>query len=87
MPVTGDKIGKSVQTFSVSGAANALVTEANLKSATHPVNIKHLSGKYPGCYVAVKLASGKITVAVAQGDAPTDAWSILSLVAADVVPA
>ncbi|ANB69327.1 hypothetical protein ACTG2W_00705 [Aeromonas sp. 96A] len=86
MPVTGDKIGKSVQTFSVSGAANALVTEVNLKSATHPINIKHLSGKYPGCYVAVKLASGKITFAVAQGDAPTDAWSILSLVATDVVP-
>ncbi|WP_050514372.1 hypothetical protein [Aeromonas finlandensis] len=86
MGITGDKIGKSVQTFSVSGAATALVTEANLKSATHPINIKHLSGKYPGCYVAVKLASGKISMAVSQGEAPTDAWSILDLVATDAVP-
>ncbi|MDM5140470.1 hypothetical protein OB959_11760 [Aeromonas bestiarum] len=86
MGITGDKIGKSVQTFSVSGAANALVTEANLKSATHPINIKHLSGKYEGCYVAVKLASGKVTFAIAQGEAPTDAWSILDLSATDAVP-
>ncbi|MFQ1876004.1 hypothetical protein ACK36J_00985 [Aeromonas veronii] len=86
MGITGDKIGKSVQLYSVSGAANALVTEANLKSATHPVNIKHLSGKYEGCYVAVRLASGKISLAIAQGEAPTDAWSIVSLTATDVVP-
>lgn len=86
MGITGDKIGKSVQTFSVSGAATALVTEANLKSATHPINIKHLSGKYEGCYVAVRLASGKISLAIAQGGSPTDAWSIVSLAATDVVP-
>lgn len=86
MGVTGDKIGKSVQTFSVSGAPVARVTEANLKQATHPINLKHLSGKARGCFVAVELASGKVSLAVAQGEATTDAWALCALGTTDAVP-
>lgn len=79
--VTGDS-PKSVQTQCVSMLPVAIVTQANLSSAAHPINDTTKSGKQVGGLVYVKLtAGGHVCIAIAQGSAATDKWLILGMAA------
>lgn len=74
--VTGDS-PKSVQTQSVSMLPVAIVTQANLSSASHPINDTTKSGKQVGGLVYVKLTDGDhVCIAIAQGSAATDKWLV-----------
>lgn len=76
--VTGDS-PKSVQTQSVSMLPVAVVTQVNLSSAAHPINDTTKSGKQVGGLVYVKLATGRVCIAIAQGSAATDKWLVLGM--------
>lgn len=77
--VTGDS-PKSVQTQSVSMLPVAIVTQASLFNASHPINDTTKSGKQAGGLVYVKLTdSGHVCIAIAQGSADTDKWLILGM--------
>ena len=88
--VTGDS-PKSVQTQSVSMLPVAIVTQANLASAAHPINDTTKSGKQVGGLVYVKMTTGgAVCIAIAQGSGATDKWLILGMDAAgflEVTPA
>lgn len=88
--VTGDS-PKSVFTQSVSNLPAAIVAQADLASAAHPINDTTKSGKQVGGLVYVKLTSGgKVCIAIAQGTGATDKWLILGMDAAgfiEVTPA
>jgi hypothetical protein len=60
----------------------AIVTQANLSSASHPINDTTKSGKQVGGLVYVKLTDGDhVCIAIAQGSAATDKWLILGMAA------
>lgn len=88
--ITGDS-PKSVQTQSVSMLPVAIVTQANLASAAHPINDTTKSGKQVGGLVYVKMTTGgHVVTAIAQGSAATDKWLIQGMDAAgfiEVTPA
>lgn len=88
--ITGDS-PKSVQTQSVSMLPVAIVTQANLASAAHPINDTTKSGKQVGGLVYVKMTTGgRVVTAIAQGSAATDKWVIQGMDAAgfiEVTPA
>lgn len=88
--VTGDA-PKSVNTLAVSSLPMAIVTQAQLASATHPINDAYHSGKQLGGMVYVTLTTGGATViAIAQGSAATAKWVIPGMDAAgflEVTPA
>lgn len=74
--VTGDS-PKSVQTQSVSMLPVAIVAEVDLSSAAHSINDTTKSGKQVGGLVYVKLTTGNVCIAIAQGSAATDKWLVL----------
>lgn len=74
--VTGDS-PKSVHTQSVSMLPVAVVTMVDLSSAAHPINDTTKSGKQVGGLVYVKLSTGTVCIAIAQGSAATDKWLVL----------
>lgn len=79
--VTGDS-PKSVQTQSVSMLPVAIVTQADLTRAAHPINDTTKSGKQVGGMVYVKLTTGgTVCIAIAQGTAATDKWIIPGMAA------
>lgn len=71
---TGDS-AKSINTHAVSLTNVAIIAQADLAEADHPININQYSQKQPGSVVGVKLtADSTIVLAVAQGYDPTDPW-------------
>lgn len=88
--ITGDS-PKSVQTYSVSMLPVAIIAQADLASAAHPINDRTKSGKQVGGQVYVKLTTGgNVCIAIAQGSAATDKWLIPGMDAAgfiEVTPA
>lgn len=72
---TGDE-AKSINTKSGSLLNVAVVTQAQLASATDPINIYAYSEKQAGALVAVKFTTGgAIGYAIAQGSDPTSKWN------------
>lgn len=74
--VTGDS-PKSVHTQSVSMLPVAVVAMGDLSNAAHSINDTTKSGKQVGGLVYVKLATGTVCIAIAQGSAATDKWLVL----------
>lgn len=74
---TGDS-AKSINTKATSLTNLAIVTQAELESAIDPINVTVYSQKQTGSVVGVVMtAGGAVAIAVAQGGAPTDTWTIL----------
>lgn len=74
---TGDS-AKSINTKAVSLTNLAIVTQVQLASATHMININQYSQKQAGSAVGVVMTTGgAIAIAVAQGSDPTSKWTIL----------
>lgn len=74
---TGDS-AKAVAAHATSFTNLAIVTQAQLASATDPHNINQYSQKQPGSVFGVKMTTGgAIALAVSQGYGPTDKWTII----------
>lgn len=74
---TGDS-AKAVAAHATSLTNLAIVTQAQLASATDPHNINQYSQKQPGSVFGVKLTTGgAIAIAISQGYGPTDKWTII----------
>lgn len=74
---TGDS-PKSINTKATSLTNLAIVTQAQLASATDPINVNAYSQKQQGSAVGVVMTTGGATaLAIAQGGAPTSKWTIL----------
>lgn len=84
-PTTGDS-SKAVAAHATSFTNLAIVTQAQLANAADPHNINVYSQKQPGSCFGVKMTTGgAICIAVSQGFAPTDKWTILGDTAATPV--
>lgn len=82
MAVTGDR-SKAVATHATSFTNLAIVDQATLAKANDPHNINVYSQKQPGSCFGVRMTvGGAICIAVSQGYAPTDKWTILGDTAA-----
>jgi len=82
---TGDS-AKSINTKATSLTNLAIVTQAQLASATDPINVNVYSQKQTGSAVGVVMTTGgAVAIAVAQGGAPTSKWTILGDTAATPV--
>ena len=82
---TGDS-AVSVNTRAVSLTNIALVTQAQLASATNPINVNVQSQKQKGSVVCVTMTTGgAVALAIATGNKPTDPWNIIGDTAATPV--
>jgi hypothetical protein len=74
---TGDS-SKSINTKATSLTNLGIVTQAQLASATDPININVYSQKQPGSAIGVRMTTGgALALAIAQGYEPTSKWTIL----------
>lgn len=82
---TGDS-AKSINTRAVSLTNIALITQAQLASATNPINVNAYSEKQKGAVVCVTMTTGgAVALAIATGNKPTDPWNIIGDTAATPV--
>lgn len=94
MPKYGESntvTGQSFRVKDVQTIATALplpvVTELDLKSKAHPINIHHLSGKQKGAMVAVQKKEGLLCIAIAQDALPESPWCATTMEVTAVTPA
>lgn len=74
---TGDS-SKSINTKAVSLTNLAIVTQAQLATASGMININQYSQKQAGSVVGVTMTTGgALAIAVSQGSDPTSKWTIL----------
>ncbi|QGH45135.1 hypothetical protein [Ralstonia phage Reminis] len=78
MSITGER-GFNRDTKAVALLDAPVIGQADLTNSGHWINDKSISGKRQGATVYVKLTTGEILLAVAQGSSQTDAWAFIDL--------
>lgn len=74
LSVTGQRGVSNTSKVALTGAP--IIDEVDLLNPDHYINQRYLSGKQLGAQVLVRRGDGKLELAIAKGDKPTDTWDV-----------